>query len=111
MKRFVFFLSFIFISINLHSCAEMAAGLSNFNQANGSQCRVIICDSELYHDGEYKDAVLIRNNKGNDISSKERSWVASQQERYLNYSFGIYYATSPYSNGEYRFTNYCESYY
>jgi hypothetical protein len=84
MKRFVFFLSFIFTTSICTLVPKMAARLSNFNRANGFQCRVIICDSELYHDGEYKDVVLISNSKGDDISSKERC---------LNYSIGDYNAT------------------
>jgi hypothetical protein len=110
MKRFIFFLSVFCISFNLHSCAEMAAGLSSFNQANGSQCRVKSCDSQVYDSGEYKNAVRARDSRGNDIRSKEKNWVKSQIKNYVNYNFGVYYGTSPYSGGKYRFTTYCSTY-
>lgn len=111
MKRILLLLTFVFITINLYSCAELAAGLSNFNEANGAQCSTVVCDSELYHDGKYKDAVRTTDGEGNDVESSERQWVKSQANKYLYYSYGVYYSTSPYTGGEYRFTNHCESYY
>ncbi|PPK93245.1 hypothetical protein LY01_02530 [Nonlabens xylanidelens] len=111
MKRFIIYSFSIFILILSNSCAELAAGLSSYNQANGTQCRQSIVDPEVYLDGKYQNKIMITDSEGNDIEYNEERWRASKAKTYLGYSFGIYYATSPYSELEYRFTHYCSSYY
>ncbi len=112
MKRLFCTAILMMSCVSLQSCAELAAGLSSFNQANGSQCAEVSCDFALYKDGSYQDSYIrTKNSDGDDVKNAEKRWLTNKRRSYLNYSFGLYYATSPYTDANYRFSVICTAYY
>lgn len=99
------------ISITFNSCGEMMSAMSSFNESSGSVCKSYSITTYGYDKSSGKwiqDAIY---NAEDGSYANEKSWVSGKQDYYLGlYKSSTYYATSPYTDVQYKFSVYCTQY-